>query len=878
MAYALIVSLKLTLDPLLDSAQSMVHIHKPELKLIYDDLCYIKSFFDGMNSLRDRNSAEDLEKDIRRILEYTQDLIEAHLSNLAQSESQIPGDEISISRFSKKLIEVKDKLKAKKYEVAVLKAKKDEILKAKEELLKSQEEEDQQSPHHFGISSKIGFEKNKKTVGLQGEVSRLLDLLLSDNRRRTLISIGGMAGIGKTTLATEVYLHPFVEQHFHMRRFINIGARYPLEELLSGLLGQLDSTEMKELTVDELGLHLYQYLFGRRYLIVLDDMWNLEAWDEIRRFFPNNENGSRIICTSRLNGVCDAFYDRKLQKRFLDGEESWHLLCMIAFPDMQMCPLELEEIGRSITTYSDGLPAAIVEIGKVLSNSPPTLKSWTEITRNMSMILAPMISKLMSPSYAQLPQQLKACFLYLGLFQPNYNIPTSQLLRLWVAEGLIRPIAGKGLELTAEEYLHNLVSRNLVVVHELSSTGKIKTCRCHELVQNFCVNEARQEKLFHIVNKGFPQGTESLRRLGVHSNDVLGDFRKVYKSMELASVARSLLFVGPQHKHPVKVYLGFPWLRVLDALPLIFHRFPHKVTKLVRLRYLAITCDGRLPSSISTLLNLEVLIINQTKTTKPSLFMFLPLEIWKLQKLRHLECMGFDLPDPSVSYDSNFRFLYNLLTLSGVSTHSCTKTILLRMPRLIKLALWSHPTHNHAVEINFFNAVFTYLHKLESLKCVITNPGLVSRAPSYHIILPFSLRKITLSGCKFMWEKHMSISQLPFLQVLKLRCGAFCGPKWELCEGGFMHLKLLLLEDLDIEHLIADSDHLPVLQRLIIRSCYKLHEIPIGIGDIPSLQLIEVDDCSMSVIQSARDIKVEQEELGNEQLEVRIRHTGNETC
>ncbi|KAI3454411.1 hypothetical protein Pfo_011074, partial [Paulownia fortunei] len=117
------------------------------------------------------------------------------------------------------------------------------------------------------------------------------------------------------------------------------------------------------------------------------------------------------------------------------------------------------------------------------------------------------------------------------------------------------------------------------------------------------------------------------------------------------------------------------------------------------------------------------------------------------------------------------------------------------------------------------------------------------------------------------------IGRLPNLEVLKLRCYAFRGPEWETIEGEIFRLRFLMLEDMDIEHWRADETNFPWLTRLIFRHCYKLREIPCGIGEIPTLEMIELDDCSPSVVNSARQIQEEQKNVGNVGLQVWIHYS-----
>ncbi|KAL0385140.1 UNVERIFIED_CONTAM: hypothetical protein Sradi_2908300 [Sesamum radiatum] len=192
-------------------------------------------------------------------------------------------------------------------------------------------------------------------------------------------------------------------------------------------------------------------------------------------------------------------------------------------------------------------------------------------------------------------------------------------------------------------------------------------------------------------------------------------------------------------------------LRVLDALTIRFYGFPTELVKLIRLRYLSFTYNGKLPASISKLCNLEYLIVHQYLSIRSSRAHHsnLPMEIWDMKQLRHLQVMGSDLPDPTPEY----ACLPNLLTLLG--------------------------------------------------------------------------------------------------------------PEWEFSEEEFERLQFLLIEDTDLEYWRVDHTHFPCLRRLFIHHCYKLKEIPLEIGEIPGLEMVEIADGSPSLVDSAKQIQEEQHNWGN---------------
>ncbi|XP_042040630.1 putative late blight resistance protein homolog R1A-10 isoform X2 [Salvia splendens] len=839
MAYALLISLKHSLELLLDPGRSRIQVSSSELQPFYEDLCYLKSFFDKVKSLEDSISVEEVEKDIKDVLQNSRNLMESHLSDLVRSGSERSGDG---SWFSRELVELKDNLR-----------RLSNMLKAKENDLIGK----QQLPTDVavGVDVAVVSEIHQEIVGLEDEVRMLRQRLLDPDSRLQLVYIVGMFGIGKTTLAKEVCNDEYIRDKFTTRGIVRIGVEYKLEELLRELCEVLMGSEVKEKpTVHELGNRLKASLSGGTYLVVLDELWNMRVWDHLRPYFPDDGNGSRIVITTRMTNVDRVAYRKSIfQKRLLDDHESWELFCNMAFSGME-CPSELEGIGKEIVLNMGGHPSALVEIGKCVSELPKTVESWMEYAQNI--IWKTTIPKVVN---AELPHHLKACLLYLGLLLPNYNIPASQLIKLWVAEGFIEPDADQNLDSIAEEYLEDLVSRGLVIVHERSYTGRIKTCgMIHKLIRDVCVTEAQQQKIFCIVNKD--TSTKKQRRVSIQSDALLG--------MMAVSPVRSLVFMCAEHQDPLPVFKCVKWLRVLHALPIRFSKFPDQILKLVRLRYLAITFDGELPSSISTLWDLQVLIIVSSRAISSPVF--LPLEIWELQKLRHLHCMGFDLPLPSADLH-----LMKLLTLSGVSFRTCVDGVLARIPNLTKLRIQFDPAV-HAVEISSTGDVSSHLHRLESFKCAVTNPSGVAFSLEG---FPSGLTKLTLGRCGFLWDEHSAIiiDQLPDLQVLKLRWNAFCGPRWEFGDAVYHSLKLLVLEDLSIEQLKAEPKNLPVLQKLVIRRCYYLKEIPSDMIDILTLKVIEVDDCGNSLVKSARLIQEEQADRRNDDLQVTIHSSSDDS-
>ncbi|KAH6768233.1 hypothetical protein C2S51_013569 [Perilla frutescens var. frutescens] len=288
-------------------------------------------------------------------------------------------------------------------------------------------------------------------------------------------------------------------------------------------------------------------------------------------------------------------------------------------------------------------------------------------------------------------------------------------------------------------------------------------------------------------------------------------------------------------------------------------------------KYLALHYDGSLPPSISKLKNLETIVHHHCSFGKyHPLF---PSVIWRMQNLRHLYikpgCYLFNPIGNRLPWKSFYPV--HLQTLVGIRNFKWTQGIIKTIPNLKKLGIW-YDVSSSVDWSTYQLETLVDLYQLESLKIIIKYDGVrsaVSHDPP-KLAFPQKLKKLTLSGCGIPWASMALIGALPNLKALKLRCEAFSGHAWETLEGEFRQLIFLLLEQISFRWWETDADHFPHLQRLVIRSCGMLEEIPSAVGDIPTLEMIELVDCHPSAVDSAKRIQEEQESMGNEALKFHI--------
>ncbi|XP_057801525.1 putative late blight resistance protein homolog R1B-23 [Salvia miltiorrhiza] len=691
--------------------------------------------------------------------------------------------------------------------------------------------------------------KESMMVGFDDVQLQLLDWLTGGNRNRQIIPITGMGGIGKTTLAQHIFEHALVKEHFDIRAWTSISRTYNVRETLSQVLHQVSGNLGSDLSEEDLGEKLYKYLCGRRYIIILDDMWSVEVWDKMRFFFPDYNDGSRVIITTRLSNLAAELTDsNSIGMRFLDDVFSWSLFSKTVFGD-EGFPLHLEEIGKKIVGKCKGLPLSIAVIGGLLAKSELTPEYWEHIKENISSIVNSendeYCLRVLKLSYDHLPAYLKPCFLYMGMFGEDEEIRVPDLMRLWVSEGFLKPIINKSSKTIANEYLKELVDRNLILVHKLGAVGNIKYCKMHDLVRDLSFQEAEKQRFYYVLGQHCPRGINSQRRIVIPRSTSAMTVRDAMETM--SSRARSFICDGDT----VPELLDFRFLRTLSTYKYSKEYLDENVFQMVNLRYLSARFrEGfQIPSSISLLWNLHILIVYCLVEPTTA-----PVEIWKMHQLKHVEFEGY-LPDPP-SGDSDVM-MENLETLKGVIDFNLNAEMVKRIPNIKKLYIrYKDKVMERVKCLSYLQC----LSKLESLRCIIED-GCEEYLQS--ISFPHSLKKLYIRCENFHLEEILEkIASLPLLEKLTLKYGEFARRSWEIVEGQFPSLKYLRLSECwDMECWTLEGYCLPRLEQLLLDDMWSLEEFPSEIGEIPTLKSIRLWFCSETMAVSLKKIVEEQEEL-----------------
>ncbi|XP_073123682.1 putative late blight resistance protein homolog R1A-10 isoform X2 [Henckelia pumila] len=790
--------------------------------------------------------------------------MDLHLNNLCNSEEMIW--QMEIEPMMKQVDSIVGEVAAEINEQMGLENIKQIRLSSKEKEIKTREE-----PPNALRKDSWSSTKNLM-VGFDEYLMQIVDQLTGDSSALEFISIVGMGGIGKSTLATHAYNDPYVVHHFDIRAWVTVSQSYNIRDIMSRILDSMNKSPKG----NQLGLDVYQNLKGRRYLIVIDDIWDIKAWDDLKRMFPDDQTGSRIMLTTRIADV--AAYASPSgalhQISLLNNDRSWELLRAKVFGD-EPCPLDLQEIGKTIAQNCGGLPLSVLVIGGFLSKLEMTQEVWRSVAENVTSFVFSSddrCSAMLRLSYNYLPQYLKACFLYTGIFPRNHEISVSKLTMMWVAEGFLGQAHGRSLEESAERCVEDLLDRSLILKSQNNSEGKIKAFKIHDVLFDFCIEEAKHEKFLKIIGSPahlLSTSTVSERRLSIRVDVLFEHSRFNIDSMSTTSCVRSLVSLG-RWPPSSDLFLRFKLLRVLHATEVAFSQFPCQVMELLNLRYMALCCNGDIPASITKLWNLQTLIM------VPDFDLlgenYLPVEIWVMSHLRYVRCYGANFLDPTAAKFDIYRkhvVLEDLHTLSGLWNFEFTEEMLQRIPNIKNIDVFYDSRCLVENEWSYYQLEnLGNLHQLKALKIFVIPDPSCSVNSKFTVHFPASLKTLTLGGVRIPWHELTIIGSLPHLEVLKLKDNACVGTEWEPNEVEFCQLKVLVLESLELEHWRAESDHFPSLQRLIIRWCYSLVEIPSGLGESMTLTTIGLDECEDSVWDSANEIKETQLSYGNDDFQV----------
>lgn len=386
------------------------------------------------------------------------------------------------------------------------------------------------------------------------------------------------------------------------------------------------------------------YLLCTRFLIVIDDIWSISAWEILKCVLPDNGFGSRLITTTRIFDIatscCSTFSGNIFRVEPLSDGDSIKLFSRRIFHS-DSCPTHLEGLSKAILRKCGGLPLAILHISSLLATKSDTKDEWELVLNSIGSALENThtlqgMKKILLLSFYDLPPHLKTCLLYLSIYPEDYMITTRGLIMRWIAEGFIAEEGGKRLDQVAQSYINDLINRSMVLpIDTIGYDGRVQRFQVHDLVLNIIKSMSVEENFVTVID-GHQKSTlpKRIRRLSLHFND--SEYVMMGSSIKSQNSVRSLTIFGFTKQVPS--FSHFHAMRVLHlgyCEGLGNHNI-ECVCSMLQLRYLVLHSNfiSKLPEEIGTLKHLQMLNVKFCSIEA------LPEAITKLGKLIWLYVSG----------------------------------------------------------------------------------------------------------------------------------------------------------------------------------------------------------------------------------------------
>ncbi|KDO37314.1 hypothetical protein CISIN_1g044195mg, partial [Citrus sinensis] len=488
-----------------------------------------------------------------------------------------------------------------------------------------------------------------KVYGREKDKEAIVELLLRDGLRAddgfSVFSINGMGGVGKTTLAQLVYNDDRVQRRFQIKAWTFVSEDFNVFRVTKSILKSITNDQSKDDDLNWVQEKLKKQLSGKKFLLVLDDVWNenYEYWSIFSRPFGAGAPGSKIVVTTRnLRVTVNMGADQAYQLKELSNDDCLCLLTQISLGtgDFNIHP-SLKEVGEKIVMKCKGLPLAAKTLGGLLRGKHDP-RDWEFVLNNDICNLPEEncnIIPALGVSCHFLPPQLKQCFAYCSLFPKGYEFQEEEIISLWAAEGFLhQENSGRKMEDLGREFVQELLSRSFFQ----RSSKNASRFLMHDLINDLARWAAggicfRLEYTLESENR--QMFSQSLRHFSYIRGECDGGTRfdfirgvqqlRTFLPMKLSDYGGDYLAWSV-----LQLLLDLPRLRVFSLCGYCnIIDLPNEIGNLKHLRFLNLSRTNIqiLPQSINSLYNLHTVLLEDCRRLKK-----LCKDMGNLTKLHHL--------------------------------------------------------------------------------------------------------------------------------------------------------------------------------------------------------------------------------------------------
>ncbi|KAL7194776.1 hypothetical protein ACSBR1_035083 [Camellia fascicularis] len=708
--------------------------------------------------------------------------------------------------------------------------------------------------------------------GRTDEKEMIIEMLLNNSSDRdddaSVYAMCGMGGLGKTALAQLVYNDRKVDSHFDLRIWVCVSVDFDVERLTRAILESIEGGGCSISNLDPLLRRLQEKLRGKRFLIVLDDVWNEyhEKWDRLKNALKCGAKGCTVIVTTRIQKVALIMATLPIHHMAcLSEDDSWSLFERRAFGNERREEnLQLDLIGKEIVKKCRGLPLAIKALGSLMQFKRSE-SEWLSVKESEIWDLPDDGSGILPSlrlSYEALPPHLRQCFAYCCIFPKDYRMEKDMLIGMWMANDFI-PSKGKMTLHIGDKIFKDLVWRSFLEDVEENKDGRI-FCRMHDLMHDLAQCIMRYECSFMEPHEGM-KIPNKIRHLFFNSG-----FGNMVPWNEIVFEVPSLrsLILRCRKKDSSPFISKQKYLRVLDFRGNVDEKLSMSISNFNHLRYLNLSWSDIkiLPESISNLQNLQTLKLRDCDRLCK-----LPKRMKHMRNLTYLDITGCDsltsMPDKMgqltclqrlsmfiVGQDEGYQIgELKELNLGGTlsikrlenvkNSEDAKKANLKGKHDLISLELYWSKSNEENRPKNV-KEVLESLQPNSNLKKLSINCFQGSKFPNWMLGLVLkNLVEISLRGC----ERCEHLPPLGKLQSLKiLVIGSMDSLKYFNHgdygdgESSFPALKTLQfyrMPSLEEWAVVDRGEIFPCLQELVISGCPKLTKLPF----LPALERLTIE-------------------------------------